>query len=380
MNNCTINKTYLGAEECLVILLSKSILSNKEQSQLLSLIDSHLDWSKVIGLLQVHRLSAIAWKNLKKYLFSKKNFSWKFSKIFKLCEQTYNIQKSNMSYQLHYTLEICNKLDEEGIDYAILKGIVLSNFIYGDIALRDFNDCDILINAEQINDVKKILEDSKYMQGKFDANSNKIIPYSRKELLISPLVSHELRPFLKKMDNNSYYNLHVVDVQFSLDLLTSNRTDDLVSLLLKNRIKLNMKNGYLYSLQWEDMLLFLCLHFYKEATNLSEVLTYKDMLLYKLCDIERMISSNEIKLDFDKFIINAQEYGIVDAVYYALYYCNLVYENIPSNLMERIAPKDICFLDKVFHREKLVYIWNDERIDRIFNLNRAKDLENIQQR
>ena len=377
MKKYKVNNNLLGAEESLVVLLSKNNLDGEEQELLIGLINTHMDWSKVLGLLQMHRLAAMAWENLKEYVFSKEGFCWKFSKLFRFCENIYNLQFSRMLTQTQYTLEVCKELDKRGINYVILKGIILSNFMYGDLALRESNDLDILIDPNQIDDTRKILKGLGYIQGYFDAKNKKIIPYSRKETLISPLVSHELRPFVKKMEVDGHFNLHMVDVQFSIDLLTGNRTDNIVKKLITNRIKLNLKGSEIYSLQWEDLLVYICVHFYKEATNLSEVLIYKDMLLYKLCDIFRTITNKDIDFNWLVFLRRVEEYDLKNPVYYSLYFTNLVYGSVPSDVLAKLAPEDEEYLDSVYQNEKLVHKWNDKPIERIFDMDRPRKIEEL---
>ena len=54
-------------EKRLVILLSKPNLNEFEIKELVNLLNSYLNWDKVIGMLEMHRVSGIAWHNLKQY-------------------------------------------------------------------------------------------------------------------------------------------------------------------------------------------------------------------------------------------------------------------------------------------------------------------------
>lgn len=107
----------------------------------------------------------------------------------------------------------------------------------------------------------------------------------RREIVVRPMISHEVIPLRKKIENNLFVRTHEIDLQFSIDLVTSNRTDELVEEILGRIIEIPLEQGSCYSLSWEDHFLFLCNHFYKEATTDYDVKLYNDLSLYKLCDI-----------------------------------------------------------------------------------------------
>ncbi|MEM5637735.1 hypothetical protein AAHH71_00160 [Bacillus toyonensis] len=66
MNNKTLRDEYK-----LVILLAKKDLNSHEREYLVDLLHKNLEWDKVIGMLEMHRVAGIAWLNLKQYFLTK---------------------------------------------------------------------------------------------------------------------------------------------------------------------------------------------------------------------------------------------------------------------------------------------------------------------
>ncbi|SFK99863.1 nucleotidyltransferase domain-containing protein [Brevibacillus centrosporus] len=363
----------LDKEKQIVILLSKAKLVQSEVELLITLLNTHMNWSTVVGLLQTHRLVGIAWGNVSKYLISEGIDTIVFSKLLNFLRNMHTVQYEKAQTQCRQLLEICEEFEKHDIKYCILKGIVLSEYGYNDAGARDFNDNDILIHPNQIKEAITILEQKGYVQGKISLKEKTVIPVQRKETLFWSMVSHEVHPLILKLDDNKFLDFHIVDLQYSIDLNTANRTDLLVDRLLRRRIQIDIKGSSISTLTWEDMLVFVCHHFYKEAISYRDVQSYRDLLLYKICDIANLIVSKKIEIDWDTFIQRAKELNVTNGVYFALHYTNLVYTDIvPYDVLNTLKPDEINYLHEVYNYDSdtLAIQWDDNIIDRIFDMNR----------
>jgi len=85
-------------------------------------------------------------------------------------------------------IELNKILYSEKIRFAVVKGLVLSNDLYGDIGIRHCGDIDILINVEDFSKVDKIMTESGYRRCEFQHGG-------KKRLDIHLSISHQLSYF-----------------------------------------------------------------------------------------------------------------------------------------------------------------------------------------
>ncbi|MEH7051625.1 nucleotidyltransferase domain-containing protein [Bacillus pseudomycoides] len=368
----------IGSEEKVVLLLSKKNLNENEIEDLRKLFASYMDWSKVIGYLQLHRVTGNAWLNICNFIL-KENFHITNFYIVRVIEMIYKAQTELANEHFKLTLEVLKELKKNNIRYALLKGIILSGYVYEDIGLRMFNDCDVLIHPSDIKQAELVLTNLGYIQGMYSYEQKKILPASRREIIERPILTHEVYPFVKT-GKEKFLNVHIIDLQFSIDLMSNVRTDDVVDKLLEKSIEVNIMDNPISTLNWENHLLFLCIHLYKEAIYLSEVNRYKELLLYKINDIFNLCNSNDIKIDWDQFIQDVILNNFQEAVYFALYYVNCVYNGeseILNNLLLKIKPKDISYLHEVIIDNERKFSWSQPVLERLFNMNKPAKLKGI---
>ena len=102
------------------------------------------------------------------------------------------IQEFRYSYCKNIFLQL------KDIKYAIIKGAVLSNSIYGTPFYRISGDIDILISPKDASKVTEILINEGFQQGKI--HNEKITASSREERIYHKLYTHQLSSFQKKTD------------------------------------------------------------------------------------------------------------------------------------------------------------------------------------
>ncbi|WP_144502491.1 nucleotidyltransferase domain-containing protein [Bacillus thuringiensis] len=363
----------LSKEKQLVYLLAKTKLNKEEIFELKELLSTHLDWSKVIGLIQFHRIAGSAYSNIKTYINEIKGFKYPY--FLKLITIMYKAQKQISLEQYKYILEICEILHANNIKYAVLKGIALAQCAYGDIGMRISNDFDILIHPNDTNQVLKILKEIGYVQGTYDYHKKEIVLANRREVVTLPLISHQTYPLVKKVDeNHQFLEYFSVDVHFSVDLMTNNRTDKVVEDFLNRGKKVVIQGKEVCTLDREDMLIFTCMHFYKDAIYESEVLNYKDLLLYKICDIYRLIINDDDKeINWNEITQRVVKYKLQKPLYYALYYTNDLFEVIPEEILSAFEQQPKQYLNQIINKGSVVGQWEDNILDRVFNITRPQN-------
>lgn len=322
-------------EKKLVKLLSNPSLKKNDISEIRKLLKEQLNWAEVIGWLYFHRTVGICWRNLKEKILTTENSlsDYHFGYLFYLSENMYKFQVLKAKKQNELNVEIFKLFNANNIDYVVLKGMVLSHFLYKDIGARVSNDCDILIKKSDLNNALDILSQNGYIQGKTNFLTKEIKEVSRREKLIRSLNSHEVFPFTKKVNSN-FLDFHRVDIHHSINLMDSKKEDHIVDELLADKITLKDKNLTLSSLNWENVLLFLCIHLYREAISKRDIKKNKDLLLYKIADIKILVETQEINWNY--FIEKVLDYNFKKDCYFALQIVNHVYGGIEETVLQQL--------------------------------------------
>lgn len=370
--------TSIKPEEKLVLLLAKPAWTSIERDEVIGMLNSHMNWSLILGLLQYHRVTGMAWKNIKEHLSSESDVKCSYDKFFSTVSQNHTLQLNKAKDQWEYTKKVCQIFDERGVRYALLKGIVLSSSVYQDWGARNFGDTDILIHPNQINLATQCLKELGYIQGRINLDRSEVVAKSRKDTMFWALVSHEVHPFIMKTPSSLIIRSHEVDLQFSIDLNTANRTDKSVTNLLSNSILVMVDNEPVRTLNWEDFLVFLCIHYYKEATTIKDVRSYNDLTLYKLCDIFYLLLHEEILIQWDRFYESVEATQSQKGVYYTLSNLNELYgEVVPEEILTRLKPRDLSYLNEVYqyNSDEVVGRWETSFIERFFNHDRINLLQ-----
>jgi hypothetical protein len=166
---------------------------------------------------------------------------------------------------------------------------------------------------------------------------------------------------------------HRVDLHFSVDLLTSNRTDDIVDDLLARRVQVG--DPPLWTLDPVDMTVFGCIHLYKEATYLNEAARNKDLVLYKVVDLLALLGNAEHPVDPGLLVSRSREIGVGDQVYYALYHLDQLFPGVvPADVLEALRPDDEAYLHEVLDDDGVRYRWTAPVLERFFDSRRYGSL------
>jgi hypothetical protein len=363
-------------EKELVILLSKPILNESEQNKLKALLESHLDWDKVIGMIEIHRVAGVAWNNIQQYFFTNESNQCTYPRLYKYLHHSYQVQKMMAEDQLKYTAKVCELFEKNNIPYVVLKGVVVSSFVYNDLGLRDFNDNDILIHPNHVKEATNLLLQLRYKQGS-SSQLTKIKESTRKEKIIRSFSSHEVIPFILNLSNKIFSKQHIIDLHFSVNLMTNIRNTDLLESWLDRRVKVEVGEHSISTLDLENLMLFLCEHFYKEAVSKRDLQMYKDILMYKICDIYYLIRFKDI--NWKSLVSKAIEIGFQKQLYFTLMYVNEVFGlDDVMDYITRVNPSEAGFLNKVYYYNstEVAYEYEDHNfINRVFDISKPRKVK-----
>lgn len=137
----------------LLCLLARTEPDSRAVFRSRALLQGPIDWDLVIERASLHRVLPLFYRNLNK-LASSDVPQPALSRL----REAY-LRNAARNLRLAGRLkEICAILDENGIETAPFKGPVLAQEVFGDVALRQFNDLDVLVPKEAAWSAVKELE------------------------------------------------------------------------------------------------------------------------------------------------------------------------------------------------------------------------------
>lgn len=274
---------------------------------------------EVLGTLFINRMQGVAYGVLKKSgRFD--GVSREFVNSLKLAAEE-NAERNRSYFKaVEYLTEL---VKESGCKAAFLKGAVLcAKYPEG---YRTSNDVDLLVSPEDVTKLGKVLFENGFGQGY--VKNGEFVAATRKEIISSKLNRGEVVPYIKEVSLPKLRYLEV-DLNFSLDC----RPDGGVAL---NKM-LSARNGVF--LAEDDFFIHLCLHLYKEATNLPWIKMKRDMTFYKYCDIYAFLCEMSDEKFYD-VILRAKTLGVENETAFAVAQTEALF-----GLKKRSAEVDMDFV------------------------------------
>ncbi|MDR0920440.1 MAG: nucleotidyltransferase family protein [Oscillospiraceae bacterium] len=212
-----------------------------------------------------------------------------------------------------YYKEIKPLLEQLGIPFAIVKGVVLSQTAYGNPFIRNSGDIDILVAPQDISKVYHVMKKNNFIQGTIINGG--IVAASREKRVYQTFYSHQLLPFIKKTDSCLCPYI-CVDINTNIVWGENNNKIDMQELLSHREI-INIEGIGLYKLDPINEFIALCLHHYKDMNSIY--LLYQGSLNLKLyLDIYRYIQHQENNLLINELHARANNLNVLPYVFYCI--------------------------------------------------------------
>lgn len=205
------------------------------------------------------------------------------------------------------------------IPYALIKGPILSQRIYSSPALRRSSDLDFLLLRKDVDEAKYALLENGFIQGK--VAGQKIIPFTRRELIFQASQSHQVAPFIKATGNPLCPFVNI-DLNTSIFWGESGRICDM-DFVLSETESSTLFNVSFKRLAPEMEFLSLCLHHYKDMNSIY-LLSVNGLRLGLFCEIFDYLRN--VALDEDKLFAHSERLHATPYIYYCLYYTDLIFD------------------------------------------------------
>ena len=350
-------------ERKLIILLARVSFDEKTKRMVKQIVkEAKIDWDYVMAASSSNKVCALVFGNLLKIV----------PDVDLPQDILLNYRCMRVKLQTHnkYIFEefdrVRSELKRAGIKAFPLKGSWLIENIYKDMGVRSINDIDCLFPREQENDLIKAMGNVGYIQGQYDAHNQRIEGFSREKQIAWKRKMNNLMPFQKTTTIKSHPTV-IFDFSFALDLSKD-----------ENAVKEMINNAEGECLRKAHFFVHLCAHLYKEATNAIWILETTDLNLIKFCDIREYLTEMN-KNDIIEAISFAKEYGFDQAVYFACYYLQEIYNEDYSEILTQFEFEDYDFLNQFGEADfGENSSWKKNFLDRLFAANNMDELENHQ--
>ncbi len=302
--NSQILSTIHGVRPEVELLLAAAGNYDEDHRRALieDILKDEIDWDYFKQLTNHHRIWPLVYWNLN--LADSKAISKQFLDHLKDQFNQTALRNLFLSQKL---LELLELLKSNHIDAIPYKGSFLASEYYGNLALRQFGDIDILVKQKDILNVRAILIDSGFIPlDKLDKKNEKI--------------------FLK---HNYDFHFNSSDGKFHVEIhwqLIYRPLQPAIEYIWESCINTKFFGTEVLTLPPEEWLVILCLHGYKH---------YWQRLKW-LCDIALIIKSNP-NLNWNHIKWRANNLGTEKSLYLGLYVAHfLLNAKLPNDIVQII--------------------------------------------
>jgi len=360
----------VSSENELILLCSKGYLFHEDIERIRSILCDAPDWKEVLYHSVIHRQLNMVYHQLRRLdlMDSVDN------EVAKIMRWNYEVITARNDTYLRELSEISDALNDAGVRAVALKGIMLSTQVYPAPQTRYFNDIDFLIKLSDAPKVTEVLYSLGYVQGQFDKKNRIINEVTRKQKIFHQLTTHELQEFLK-IPQEPFVDVLEVDINHSI-LWVGNCPYSVDNVnLVERALPVEVNGVTTYMLNYEDGLVQLACHLFREATIVYWIKELRDLKIYKFADIYLYIMKFGPKIDWEALLAYVEEHNLNKILYYAFHYVNLMYGNvIAAGIMKRIQPASIEYLDEYGVENDKPTKWACDFSARLFDSNRVQEI------
>jgi hypothetical protein len=299
-----VRQFLLAPEAELLVWCARTVLTDDFKSRIRRRVQESLDWSVLLQMAEYHGVSPLLYRSL----------STLTPDLVPLEPMTYLRQKTQAGALLnrslaHELINVYEAFQARGIPVIPIKGATLAVSAYGDLALRDFTDLDLLVPQPTLAEAQAVLRSQGYER---NSSSSK-----------RPEGQHKEGPyhvFIKKRP------ISRVDLQwvmahehFSFQLDRPEFWQDRTPVTLGSKTVLGLSP--------EIQLIVLCVHGSKHAWE----------LLKWVCDVAELVRSHP-DLDWNQIVVHASHWQCQRMLYLGLAVAHLLLDApLPAAVLERLT-------------------------------------------
>ena len=313
-------------EDRLLLYCCRKDIGNKNRNEIIGIQRKSIDWDCFLKKARENGVSAVVYSKLNEI---KKDCTHIPSFILKKLKKVYylNATKNSLIYEeLGKVLKI---FSNAGLQVIVLKGAVLAEKIYGNLALRPMTDVDLLVKKE---DLIFLDEQMKILGYRPSDISVKDIDFSSGYL--TTIDYRSLSP------NSPSFHVHWHFVNSSIpneSYIKSIKIED----IWRDAEKTRISDVETMVMAPHHLLIHLSEHALRVTHSLSKISFF--------CDIGEVVNSYQERLDWDRLLKESLKFNLNRMVYISLYFASRFLETkIPENVLLKLRPERFSLGEKIF--------------------------------
>src|SRR5262249_10812472 len=144
-------------DERLLLLLARGVLTEADRSAVQTLVAAGIDWAGVLKIARGQEVVALVHRSLERLGFP--GVPPTVREALATGRRTVAARTALLVRELAAVLRI---LDKAGVPTIPLKGVALSEMLYGDPGLRDCSDIDVLVPRDRAREALRLLRSLGY--------------------------------------------------------------------------------------------------------------------------------------------------------------------------------------------------------------------------
>jgi len=322
-------------EDRLLLYLCRKDIGRKNRNKIIEIQKKSLDWDCFLKKARENGISALVYSRLSKI---KKDSSNIPSSILKKLKKDYFRNAANNTLIFEKLGRLLEAIRKVGLQVIVLKGAVLAEKIYGNLALRPMADIDLLAKKEDLISLDEQMKTLGYRPSDisvkdidFSSTHLTTLEY-RSESLNFPSFHIHWHFVNSTIPNESYIkNIKIEDIWLDAE-------------------KTKIANMETLVMAPHHLLIHLSEHALRVTHSLSR--------LGFFCDIDEVVNFYQERLDWERLIKESLKFNLSHLVYLSLYFtANFLETKIPEYVLLMLQPRRLSLGEKIF----MNFISNNKR-------------------
>lgn len=238
--------------------------------------------------------------------------------------------------------------EEKNIKALLIKGELLALNYYPDRGIRSFDDCDLLMNKQDIKEAEEILRQHGYIQGY--GEDGIIKKPSLKEIKFARFFMKHIIAYVKYNEEK----LYVIEPHYLLWWHKPSGAPAFelsMQTLIERAQKVDLFHESAWKMNNEDLLIYLAIDLYEDAYRIEKIMQEKDLQLLKFLDVYSAIMNG---VDWNQVISIVHQFNMNTSVWFTLNGLNQLYKVVPQWVLDEIKPENIECMQQFGFPEELV--------------------------
>ena len=313
-------------EDRLLLYCCRKDSDRKNRNKIIEIQRRSLDWEYFLREARENGISAVVYSKLNEI---RKDCPYIPSFVFKKLKKVYYLNATQNSLILEELGKVLKIFHNAGLQVIILKGALLAEKIYGNLALRPMMDVDLLVKKEDLFYLDKQM---------------RILGYRPSDISIDDIDFSST--YLTTLD---YRSLAPNSTSFHVHWHFVNSTIPNESYTKKIKIEDIWRDAEKTDIAGVETLVMAPHHLLIHLSEHALRVTHSLSKLSFFCDIDEAVNSYQEKLDWEKLIKESLKFNLSRMVYISLYFTAKFLETkIPENVFLKLRPERFSLGEKIF--------------------------------